>query len=310
MFKEKNKFYYQPLWYLKFFLTIIFFISLCLGFYFCCFKDDWYLNEISFTFSANASTPEVIRYPYTAFWNAEALLSFYSVQVALITFVFLLSATIFHKFEEKVYILSTRFKNILVCWNMIMIMIFWYGAFNLCTIKGGLSEYCTSQLVLSLVTHFFCPVVFIFYVYLNGCKSNINIKQCAYIDLTLTLLYPIVYFFYIILRAKLIMKNDTFAAYNKVWVPSYWYDFMNFDNPMLNVPKPLYYILFLIFFIILYSIIWFGLTYISNKINSYKVRKGWVVGDDPYSLFSIEAQEVISKLTNELQQLKEQFKNI
>ncbi len=236
-------------WWSYVFILISLISSLIYGFYYCVLKEYWYVSETSI---------------YASLLNYDALMSFFSVQVTIITIVWLLLFVIKSYRNQK--IIESDFQISVINYNLLVFIIFWVGIiYSFANEKGFLENYSKNQVICTSITHFFLPTfLLVLYPFTAGNKY-IDFKK-IFKEKTFykTMIYPIFYLFYILVRGK-IYQNDK-ASEN-----SWPYDFLNFDKLLIGNSLFGYIILLvLVFFIWLILHHWLIIS-INNLI--YKKRK-------------------------------------
>ncbi|WP_338963251.1 hypothetical protein [Spiroplasma endosymbiont of Sarcophaga carnaria] len=206
--------YKDYLWYYKVIIASLAFAFLAYGFYADIFKEFWYVNKNAYRSSLQ---------------NYDILLSFYSVQVNIITIAWLLLAIFNHHREQKSWFFSTNFKLSILNWNLLMFFIFWIGI--VIGYKNGevtIADYTKAQISCTVVTHFIMPILFFVYTPLSFGDHRLSWKkEFLTKDWWISLSYPIFYLMYVLIRA---------AAWNRdgdtIW--AYPYPFLDIDNPIIT----------------------------------------------------------------------------
>lgn len=205
--------YKDYLWYYKVIIASLAFVFLAYGFYANIFKEFWYVNKNSYRSSLQ---------------NYYILLSFYSVQVNIITIAWLLLAIFNHHREQKSWFFSTNFKLSILNWNLLMFFIFWIGI--IIGYKNGevtIEQYTKAQISCTVVTHFIMPILFFVYTLLSFGDHRLSWKkEFLTKDWWISLSYPIFYLMYVLIRAAVWNRDG-----DTIW--AYPYPFLNIDNPII-----------------------------------------------------------------------------
>ncbi|QBQ07440.1 hypothetical protein SGLAD_v1c02410 [Spiroplasma gladiatoris] len=204
-----KKIYYKDVeWYSYLILAIFFSSMLIWGVYECCFKEYWY-NQ------------------YPKYRNFESLMSFMSVQVNIMTIVWLYFLIIcFNK--KQIGVTSEGFKTCIINWNLIVFIVFWIGIiYSLVTESDFLKSYTTNQIACTVATHFICPLyLIILFVFTTGYSklSYINWIKERYIYISLA--YPFLYMIYSYIRGLLFLQDG---------ISEWPYEFLEFEKDNLLV---------------------------------------------------------------------------
>ncbi|WP_425379505.1 hypothetical protein [Spiroplasma endosymbiont of Stenodema calcarata] len=261
MKRWKYKIWYKDyLWYYKIIIGSLAFGFLAYGFYSDIFKEFWYVDKDSYRASLQ---------------NYDILLSFYSVQVNIITITWLLLAIFNHHREQKSWFFSTNFKLNILNWNLLMFFIFWIGI--IIGYKNGqvtISEYTKAQISCTVVTHFIMPILFFIYTFLSFGDHRLNWRKEFLIkDWWISLSYPIFYLMYVLIRAAAWTHDG-----DTIW--AYPYPFLDIDNPMIDGLTRIQATFFIIFiFVIVFTTFQVGLQSLNNGMyrvfNKYENKTLW-----------------------------------
>ncbi|WP_338989469.1 hypothetical protein [Spiroplasma endosymbiont of Seladonia tumulorum] len=236
--------YKDYLWYYKVIIASLAFGFLTYGFYMDIFKEFWYVKGTKLT----------------SLQNYDILLSFYSVQVNIITITWLILAILNHHREQKSWFFSTNAKLSILNWNLLMFFIFWIGI--IIGYKNGevtISEYSKAQISCTVVTHFIMPILFFGYTFLSFGDHRLSWKKdFLQKDWWISLSYPFFYLMYVIVRAAA-WKRDG----NITW--EYPYSFLDIDNPIISGLSRVQAACFIAFiFIIVFTIFHISLHSLNN----------------------------------------------
>ncbi|WP_338955186.1 hypothetical protein [Spiroplasma endosymbiont of Polydrusus cervinus] len=252
--------YKDYLWYYKVIIAILAFAFLTYGFYMDIFKEFWYVKGRNFT----------------SLQNYDILLSFYSVQVNIITIVWLVLAIFNHHREQKSLFFSTNAKLSILNWNLLIFFIFWIGI--IIGYKNGaviIADYSKAQISCTIVTHFIMPILFFGYTFLSFGDHYLSwTKEFLQKDCWVSLSYPFFYLMYVIVRAAAWIQDG-----NIDW--AYPYPFLNIHNkPMIPGASRAQAACFIAFiFIIVFTIFHVGLQSLNNAMyrvfNHYQDKTLW-----------------------------------
>ncbi|AUB31541.1 hypothetical protein [Spiroplasma floricola] len=230
----KNKVWYKNwLWYSHLVLAVVFLSFLIWGLYLCAFKEFWYIDE----WSSN-------RYSLKYFTNFDVLMSFFSVQVNIMTIVWLIFYVL--NFNKRNYgVTSTRFRMTIMNLNLIVFIIFWVGIIYFFSIDPNeLSRYTKGQIACTIVTHFIAPLTLIaLYWFTMGEQKYNYLDLWKKWDLHITILYSFLYMIYVYVRGTMYEKDYFFA-------PAWPYPFLNFNNLFVGNSVVGYMLLLCVIFII------------------------------------------------------------
>ncbi|AHF61164.1 hypothetical protein P344_04550 [Spiroplasma mirum ATCC 29335] len=246
-----KKWYKDYIWYYKVIISGIAFGFLAYGFYMNCFKEFWYVNPRFEPWTTDYSLK-----------NYDVLLSFYSVQVNIITIVWLILIIFNHHREQKLWFFSTNFKLSILNWNILMFIIFWIKIIT--GYKNGqliISDYTTAQVTCTVVTHFVMPILFFVYTFLTFGDYKIHwVKNFVKKDWWVAISYPLFYFFSVVVRGAIWTKDG-----NTAW--AYPYPFLDLNFPMVeNASKVEYSMLIIVGFFVIFSMVQILLNLLNNAM--------------------------------------------
>ncbi|QEH61294.1 hypothetical protein SCHIN_v1c00960 [Spiroplasma chinense] len=203
----KKRFFKNPVWYCYLVLTLNLMFFMMWGIYMAGFVEGWY-NMGSW------------------FLNYDTLMSFFSVQVNIMTIVWLIFVVLCFDKEPR-GLTSEGFKKTMMNWNLIVFIIFWAGI--IFELKDSntklLDEYTISQIVCTVMTHFICTLaLFFIFIFTTGHKKESYITWYKEKDIYFSLLYPFLYLFYVYIRGLIYLKDG-----EHIWP----YPFMEFEKDSL-----------------------------------------------------------------------------
>ncbi|QVK04862.1 hypothetical protein [Mycoplasma mycoides] len=254
--KLKNSRFVNWKWYFQLFVMLLSGITLINAFFNGILKEQWYFE------SNNLYQP-------TRLINYDILLSFFSVQVSIITTVYLLIVVINYK-NVNSNINTQRTRNIVLNWNLLDFMIFWIGIIGFKnTIAGQLPYLTKTQIFSTVITHFIVPLLLLFiYLFESGNnkyeikKFYKNIKELFWVYS-----YPFFYTLFVLMRAQIYLKDKNIDNF------IYPYEFLDFTTPYLGNSKIGYLILIWIIFVIWLTLNHLIILLINNLIFKIKNKK-------------------------------------
>ncbi|WP_100671131.1 hypothetical protein [Mesoplasma coleopterae] len=244
--KKYTAFYKNWIWYYHLIACLLFIGFLCWGFYLSSFVEYWY-NKNSFT-------------------NYDILMSFFSVQVNIMTIVWLIIYIINFDKKEKHGILTDRFRMVIMNLNMLVFLIFWMGVVYY--VKSGedsIANYGTNQILCTIVTHLICPILlFIIYQFSMG-NERYTYNFYKKWDIYIVFIYAASYLAYVYIRGELYLQNNNTGRYP--------YPFVDFQNLFIGNSVVLYVFYLIIVFFIWFSLHHLWLVYNNNIIFNIKQKR-------------------------------------
>ncbi|ASZ09225.1 hypothetical protein CK556_02575 [Mesoplasma chauliocola] len=243
--KKHTRFYENWIWYYHLIAFLIFAGFLCWGFYLSSFVEHWYSNN--------------------AFTNYDILMSFFSVQVNIMTIVWLLIYII--NFDNKKSGITTdRFRMVIMNLNMLVFLIFWMGVvYYIKTGQDSIVNYTNNQILCTIMTHMICPILlFIIYQFSMG-NEKYSYNFYKKWDIYLVFIYAISYLVYVYIRGELYLQNGRTGRYP--------YPFVDFQNLFIGNSVWLYCLYLAIAFFIWFSLHHVWLVFNNNLIFKRKEYK-------------------------------------
>lgn len=258
----RKKLFYQN-WKWWYYLSVLVLLAtfLLLGLYFACFVDYWYIK------------PDETN--YASLFNFDVLMSYLSVQVNIITIIWLIFM-VFRYNAKHNYFLKNKMQTIVMNWNMLVFVIFWIGI--IMTFTSGeekLAAYPATQLACTIITHFVCQLLLVIVYFFEVGNQKFLYKEIyKHKEIYLTILYPLLYLAFVAFRAALYKNDQGFSALND-WHEYYtWpYPFLNFDDLLFGNSVTLYVILLILVFIIWLLINHLVLITINNWSYNLKIKQ-------------------------------------
>ncbi|AGY41544.1 unknown lipoprotein [Mesoplasma florum W37] len=243
----KTKIYYKNwIWYYHLIACLLFIGFLCWGFYLSSFVEYWYSKN--------------------AFTNYDILMSFFSVQVNIMTIVWLIIYIINFDKKEKHGIITDRFRMTIMNLNMLVFLIFWMGVVYY--VKSGedsIANYGTNQIICTIVTHLICPILlFIIYQFSMG-NERYEYNFYKKWDIYIVFIYAASYLAYVYIRGELYLQNLNTGRYP--------YPFVDFQNLFIGNSVWLYVLYLIITFFVWFSLQHLWLVYNNNLIQSIKYKR-------------------------------------
>ncbi|AGM26216.1 hypothetical protein SSYRP_v1c06260 [Spiroplasma syrphidicola EA-1] len=229
MKQHLNKIWYKDyLWYFKIFTAGLALGFLIYGFYMDVFVEYWYIKPYP-----SIGIEDKFYQNHAHFQNFDLLMSFYSVQVNIITIVWLILSIFNHHKENKTWFFGVNVKLAILNWDIIMFIIFWIGIITgFRTNQLNLGDFTTAQKACTTVTHFILPILFFIYVFISFGTTTISLKKEFWIkDLWLSVSYPLFYWIYVLIRAKIWLLD-----YETLW--AFPYPFLDIYNPFIENVSP------------------------------------------------------------------------
>ncbi|WP_347938482.1 hypothetical protein VQY18_01955 [Mycoplasma feriruminatoris] len=255
--KLKNSRFVNWKWYFQLFVMLLSAITLINAFFNGILNEKWYYDSYN--------TSEPIR-----LINYDILLSFFSVQVSIITTVYLLIVVINYK-NPKSNINSQKTRNVVLNWNLLDFMIFWIGIVGFRnTIAGQLAYLTKTQIFSTVITHFVVPLLLLFIYLFESGNDKYEIKKFYknIKELFWAYSYPFFYTIFVLMRAQIYLKDKSIES---GFV--YPYEFLDFTSPYIGNSKVGYLILIWVIFVIWLSLNHLIILLINNLVFKIKQKR-------------------------------------
>ena len=196
--------------------------------------------------------------------NTAFYFSFFTIQTNIFCLSFMFLAAIFHKKEDKIWFLKNKIALMITIYITITFLIFNTMLLPLVIAQNLFTN--AYQWIDTIVMHVICPISFIyFYLRLFNREQKINKNYLYKKQIPMTVIYPLVWFIFNMLKSILISSTvkNSIVLKNKLDLKQsyYQYFFMNLTGKTFGAPN---YIWFFIALIFILSII-IGLSYLYNK---------------------------------------------
>lgn len=221
-------------WWIYLVFTFVFAGFLIGGAYWGILIDYWYVSKEN----KNAS------------WlNFDLLMSYLSVQVNLITIIWMFLFVLVT--EVKQTDKKTNWYRAIINLNLLMFIIFWAGIIgDFLDDFNTLSNYVTSQIVCTIMTHFICPLfLMIMYCFEKHKQKLYFSKTIISKELMIVYIYLIFYLLYVLIRANIYTNFKDMTIKLKAFLK--WpYFFMDLDKPMFGLSRNWFLVTLIVAFLI------------------------------------------------------------
>ncbi|WP_434324080.1 hypothetical protein V2P58_01975 [Mycoplasma capricolum subsp. capricolum] len=252
----KNSRFTNWKWYFQLAVMLLSAITLINAFFNGILNEQWYFESVS-----SFQPKRLINY--------DILLSFFSVQVSIITTIYLLIVVINYK-NPNSNINTQRTRNIVLNWNLLDFMIFWIGIVGFKnTIAGQITSLTKTQIFSTVITHFIVPLLLLFIYLFESGNNKYEIKRFYknIKELFWVYSYPFFYTLFVLMRAQIYLKDNSITDF------IYPYEFLDFTTPYIGHSKVGYLIFIWIVFVIWLTLIHLIILLINNLIFKIKNKK-------------------------------------